>query len=175
MANLLNLERVSKAYGIRPLLSEVSLGISAGERIGIVGRNGDGKTTLLEVMTGLEQPDSGRVSRTRGLQIGYLHQGDALEDTHSVREAVLANRSDHEWAADPRTREIVEVLLAGVTLDRAVVGLSGGERRRCSLAALLRDPPGVRLLLAGHHLEQSGLAVAVAADDPDPLADRDAE
>ena len=137
MANLVNLERVSKAYGIRPLLTEVSLGISAGERIGIVGRNGDGKTTLLEVMTGLEQPDSGRVSRTRGLQIGYLHQGDALEDTHSVREAVLANRSDHEWAADPRTREIVEVLLAGVTLDRAVVGLSGGERRRCSLAALL--------------------------------------
>jgi len=137
MANLVNLERVSKAYGIRPLLTEVSLGISAGERIGIVGRNGDGKTTLLEVMTGLEAPDSGRVSRTRGLQIGYLHQGDALEDTHSVREAVLANRSDHEWAADPRTREIVEVLLAGVTLDRAVVGLSGGERRRCSLAALL--------------------------------------
>ncbi len=137
MANLVNLERVSKAYGIRPLLTEVSLGISAGERIGIVGRNGDGKTTLLELMTGLEEPDSGRISRTRGLQIGYLHQGDALEDTHSVREAVLANRSDHEWAADPRTREIVEVLLAGVTLDRAVVGLSGGERRRCSLAALL--------------------------------------
>jgi ATP-binding cassette subfamily F protein uup len=137
MANLVNLERVSKAYGIRPLLTEVSLGISAGERIGIVGRNGDGKTTLLEVMTGLEAPDSGRVSRARGLQIGYLHQGDALEDTHTVREAVLANRSDHEWAADPRTREIVEVLLAGVTLDRAVVGLSGGERRRCSLAALL--------------------------------------
>ena len=137
MANLLNLEHVSKSYGIRPLLADVSLGINAGERIGIVGRNGDGKTTLLEVMTGLEEPDSGRVSRQRGLLVGYLHQGDELDDTHTVREAVLGGRSDHEWAADPATREIVEVLLAGVTLDRAVLGLSGGERRRCSLAQLL--------------------------------------
>src|SRR6478735_9240021 len=113
MSNLLNLERVSKSYGVRPLLTEVSLGLGAGERIGIVGRNGDGKTTLLEVMTGLEEPDTGRVSRSRGLLVGYLHQGDELEDTHTVREAVLGGRSDHEWAADPRTREIVEVLLAG--------------------------------------------------------------
>ena len=135
--NLLNLERVSKAYGVRPLLSEVSLGVSAGQRIGVVGRNGDGKTTLLRVMTGLEQPDAGRVSRVRGLLVGHLHQEDRLSDTHTVREAVLGGLADHEWAADPRTREVVEVLLAGVTLDRAVVGLSGGERRRCSLAALL--------------------------------------
>jgi len=137
MANLLNLERVSKSYGVRPLLTDVSLGIGAGERIGIVGRNGDGKTTLLEVMTGLEEPDTGRVSRSRGLLVGYLHQGDELVDTHTVREAVLGGRDDHEWAADYRMREIVEVLLAGVSLDRPVVGLSGGERRRCSLAALL--------------------------------------
>jgi ABC transport system ATP-binding/permease protein len=137
MSNLINLERVSKSYGVRPLLTEVSLGIGAGERIGVVGRNGDGKTTLLEVMTGPEEPDAGRVSRQRGLLVGYLHQGDELDDTHTVREAVLGGRSDHEWAADPRSREVVEVLLAGVSLDRAVVGLSGGERRRCSLAALL--------------------------------------
>ncbi|GAB7006297.1 ABC-F family ATP-binding cassette domain-containing protein [Nocardioides sp. AN3] len=137
MANLLNLEHVSKSYGIRPLLADVSLGINAGDRIGIVGRNGDGKTTLLEVMTGLEQPDTGRVSRQRGLLLGYLHQGDQLVDSHTVREAVLGGRSDHEWAADSRTREIVEVLLAGVALDRPVLGLSGGERRRCALAELL--------------------------------------
>ena len=137
MSNLVNLEKVSKAYGIRPLLTEVSLGLAAGERIGIVGRNGDGKTTLLEIMAGLEPVDEGRVSRSRGLLIGYLHQGDELVDTHTVREAVLAGRADHEWAADPAMREIVEVLLAGVQLDRAVVGLSGGERRRCALAALL--------------------------------------
>ena len=137
MGNLLNLERVSKAFGIRPLLTDVSLGISAGERIGIVGRNGDGKTTLLRVMTGLEQPDSGRVSLSRGLTVGFLSQGDALDDTHTVREAVLQGRSDHEWAADAGMREVVEELLAGVELDRAVAGLSGGERRRCSLAGLL--------------------------------------
>ena len=137
MANLVNLERVSKAYGVRPLLSDVSLGVAVGQRIGVVGRNGDGKTTLLEVMTGQVPPDSGRVSLNRGLLIGFLHQHDALVDTHSVREAVLAGRADHEWAADARTREIVEELLAGVTLDRAVLGLSGGERRRCALAALL--------------------------------------
>ena len=137
MANLINLERVSKSYGVRPLLDDVSLGISVGERVGVVGRNGDGKTTLLEVMTGLEEPDAGRVSKTRGIEIGYLHQGDELVDTHTVREAVLAGREDHEWAADPTTRQVVEELLAGVTLDRAVVGLSGGERRRCALAALL--------------------------------------
>ncbi|HWM73416.1 MAG TPA: ABC-F family ATP-binding cassette domain-containing protein [Nocardioides sp.] len=137
MSNLLNLERVSKAYGVRPLLTDVSLGIGAGERIGIVGRNGDGKTTLLEVMTGLEPPDSGRVSHSRGMLIGYLHQGDELVDSHTVREVVLGGRSDHEWAGDPRLREIVDELLAGVELDRAVLGLSGGERRRCALAALL--------------------------------------
>ncbi len=137
MSNLVNLERVDKAFGIRPLLSEVSLGIASGERIGVVGRNGDGKTTLLRLITGEEHPDGGRVNRTRGLLTGHLRQGDELDDTHTVREAVLGGRLDHEWAADPTTREVVEVLLAGVTLDRAVIGLSGGERRRCSLAALL--------------------------------------
>ncbi len=136
-ANLLNLERVSKAYGVRPLLADVSLGVGAGDRIGIVGRNGDGKTTLLRVMTGLEEPDAGRVSRQRGLLVGFLAQGDELRDSHTVREAVLGGRSDHEWAAEARLREIVTELLAGVDLDRAVLGLSGGERRRCALAALL--------------------------------------
>ncbi|WP_300677863.1 ABC-F family ATP-binding cassette domain-containing protein [Nocardioides sp.] len=137
MANLLNLEHVSKSYGIRPLLDDVSLGVNLGDRIGIVGRNGDGKTTLLEVMSGIEEPDRGRVSQQRGLLLGYLHQGDQLDDTHSVREAVLGGRDDHEWAADGRTREVVEVLLAGIGLDRVVEGLSGGERRRCALAQLL--------------------------------------
>ncbi len=137
MSNLVNLEKVSKAYGVRPLLTAVSLGVAAGQRIGIVGRNGDGKTTLLNVMLGNEPPDSGRVSQARGLLAGHLRQGDDLVDTHTVRESVLAGRADHEWAADPGTREVVEVLLAGVSLDRAVVGLSGGERRRCALAALL--------------------------------------
>ncbi|KRB77938.1 glycerophosphodiester phosphodiesterase [Nocardioides sp. Root190] len=135
--SLLNLERVSKSYGVRPLLTEVSLGIGAGERIGIVGRNGDGKTTLLRLMTGTEEPDAGRVSRQRGLLVGVLTQRDDFEDSHTVREVVLGGMADHEWAADGRSREIVEVLLAGVELDRTIAGLSGGERRRCALAGLL--------------------------------------
>ncbi len=137
MANLVNLERVSKSYGVRILLDEVSLGVGEGDRIGVVGRNGDGKTTLLNLMAGREVPDTGRVSTSRGLHIGYLDQRDLLDDTHTVREVVLAGRADHEWAADSRMREVVEVLLAGIGLDRTVHGLSGGERRRCSLARLL--------------------------------------
>ena len=146
MVNLLNLEKVTKSYGVRILLDEVSLGVAEGERIGIVGRNGDGKTTLLNLMAGRETPDSGRVSLSRGLHIGYLDQRDLLDDTHSVREVVLAGKADHEWAADGRTREVVEVLLADVPLDRDVHGLSGGERRRCSLARLLLDDVDLLIL-----------------------------
>jgi len=135
--NLVNLERVHKSYGIRPLLDGVSLGVGAGERIGVVGRNGDGKTTLLRLIGDLEEPDRGRVSRSRGLHLGFLTQGDDLDPDATVRDAVLGDRADHEWAADAVTREIVEVLLAGVVLDRVVSSLSGGERRRCSLARLL--------------------------------------
>jgi ABC transport system ATP-binding/permease protein len=143
-ANLVNLERVSKSFGIRPLLADVSLGVAEGERVGVVGRNGDGKTTLLRVVAGLEEPDGGRVSRVRGLRLGHLPQGDDFATARraaraTVRHVVLGDRSDHEWAANAMTREVVEVLLADVDLDRHVDELSGGERRRTSLAALLLD------------------------------------
>ena len=178
MANLVNLERVSKAYDVRPLLTEVSIGVGGGERVGVVGRNGDGKTTLLQVLTGQEPPDSGRVSMSRGIVIGYLHQGDTLDDTHSVRDAVLAGRPDHVWAAEPHTREVVDELLAGVELDRAVIGLSGGERRRCALAELLLREHDLLVLdeptnhldveavswLAGHLVSLSSALVVVTHD-----------
>ena len=92
MANLVSLERVSKSYGVRILLDGVSLGVGDADRIGVVGRNGDGKTTLLNLLAGSEEPDGGRIARTRGLQVGYLDQRDELDDTHTVREVVLGEQ-----------------------------------------------------------------------------------
>ena len=135
--NLVNLERVHKAYGERRLLDDVSLGVSAGDRVGVVGRNGGGKTTLLRVLTKVEPADSGRVTHTRDLHVGYLPQRDAFADDETVRSVVLGALADHEWAADTRTREVVHELLAGLDLDREVGGLSGGERRRTGLARQL--------------------------------------
>ena len=178
MANLLNLEKVTKSYGIRILLDEVSLGVNIGERIGIVGRNGDGKTTLLRIMAELEEPDTGRVSHNRDLRIGFLDQSDLLDDTHSVRDVVLSGRADHEWAADARARDVVRVLLDGVSLERQVQGLSGGERRRCALARLLLDDDQLLILdeptnhldveavawLAEHLAKRSSALVVVTHD-----------
>ncbi|HZJ05863.1 MAG TPA: ABC-F family ATP-binding cassette domain-containing protein [Nocardioidaceae bacterium] len=176
--NLVNLERVHKSYGVRPLLDGVSLGIGLGERVGVVGRNGDGKTTLLRILAGLEEPDRGRVSRSRGIHLGYLTQGDDLDGSATVREAVLAARADHEWAADATTREVVEVLLAGVLLERVVDELSGGERRRCSLARLLLDEHDLVVLdeptnhldveavaWLAHHLARRTSALVVVTHD----------
>ncbi len=146
MANLVNLEKVSHSYGVRILLDEVSIGVGEGERIGVVGRNGDGKTTLLNLLAERLEPERGRISRTRGLHLGYLDQRDLLDDTHTVREVVLGGKADHEWAAESTTREVVEVLLAGVALDRVVHGLSGGERRRCALARLLLEDHDLLIL-----------------------------
>ena len=139
MANIVNAEHVSIAFGTRILLDDVSLGIGQGQRVGLVGRNGAGKTTLMSLVAGRLEPDSGRISRNRDARIGFLDQRDLFDETHTVREVVLAGKADHEWAADPGTREVVEELLAGIGLDRPVRGLSGGERRRCALARLLLD------------------------------------
>jgi ATP-binding cassette subfamily F protein uup len=144
--NLVNLERVSKSYGVRPILDQVSLGVGEGQRIGVVGRNGDGKTTLLRILAGREEPDGGRVSTSRDARTGFLSQTDDLDDEATVRHSVLGDLADHEWAADATSREVVEVLLAGIDLDRVVRDLSGGERRRCSLARLLLGDDSLLLL-----------------------------
>ena len=137
MANLINAERLSIGYGTRTLLDAVSLGLGRGDVIGVVGRNGDGKTTLLRLLTGVEEPDSGRVIRTGSTSIGYLHQADDFGPGESVRDVIVAGHADHVWAAEARTRAVVEHLLGGVDLDATVADLSGGERRRVALAALL--------------------------------------
>jgi ABC transport system ATP-binding/permease protein len=136
MANLINVERASVGYGTRTLLDAVSLGVDDGDAIGVVGRNGDGKTTLLQVLTGTGEPDSGRVTHTSGLSVGYLRQSDDFGDA-TVRDVIVGGRPDHVWAAEPDTRDVVSHLLSGVDLDSGVGRLSGGERRRVALAAVL--------------------------------------
>ncbi|HEX2400597.1 MAG TPA: ABC-F family ATP-binding cassette domain-containing protein [Mycobacterium sp.] len=136
MANLINVERATVGYGTRTLLDEVSLGVDDGDAIGVVGRNGDGKTTLLQVLTETRQPDSGRVTHTSGLSVGYLRQGDELLGA-TVREVIVGGRPDHVWAAEPDPRAVVSQLLSGVELDAEVSRLSGGERRRVALAEVL--------------------------------------
>ena len=145
-ANLISLEGVSIAYGVRPILDDVSLGVLVGDRVGVVGRNGDGKSTLLRIMAGLEEPDSGRVTRNRGAEVRMLAQHDDLEAHATVGRTVLGERAEHEWAADARTRGVVEHLLADLPLDRLVDGLSGGELRRVSLARILLEQSEVLLL-----------------------------
>ena len=108
-----------------------------GDRIGIVGKNGDGKSTLLHLFRGTQEPDSGRVTKRGGLTFGMLDQRDPLDDNATIREAALEGRADYEWASDNTSREIVEALLGGMSLDAKVGSLSGGQRRRADLARLL--------------------------------------
>ena len=110
MPNLINVERATVSYGTRTLLAQVSLGIDEGDAIGVVGRNGDGKTTLLQVLTSARPPDSGRVTHTSGLSVGYLRQGDDFVGT-TVRDVIVGGRPDHVWAAEPHTRDVVSHLL----------------------------------------------------------------
>jgi ABC transport system ATP-binding/permease protein len=162
MANLVNLEAVSKSYGVRPLLVGISLGVDTGDRIGVVGLNGGGKTTLLEVLAGLQAPDAGRISRIRGLRAAILTQRTDLPEQATIRHTVLAPlrvATEHEWAANPRVRAVLDGLgIPSLGLDRTVAGLSGGERHRVALAAAL--VPELDLLMLDeptNHLDIEGV------------------
>ncbi|MEV4676021.1 MULTISPECIES: ABC-F family ATP-binding cassette domain-containing protein [Actinomadura] len=135
--NLINLENVAKAYGPQPLLDAVSLGLDEGDRVGVVGRNGGGKSTLVAVLARETEPDAGRVTHARGLRLGYLTQRDAFPEGATVRSVVLGDRAEHEWAGDVRARDVLAGLLADLDLDAPLDGMSGGERRRVALARLL--------------------------------------
>ena len=133
----LGLEHVSLAFATKTIFTDVTQGVFEGDRIGIVGRNGDGKSTLLHLFKGTQEPDSGRVTKRGGLTFGMLDQRDPLDDDATVRAAALEGREDYEWAADNKSREIVEALLGGINLNARVGSLSGGQRRRADLARLL--------------------------------------
>lgn len=188
--NLISIEKVSKAFD-EALLNEVSLGISEGERIGIVGRNGGGKSTLLKLLAGIDQPDSGRITSANWARIGILHQVDN-NFSGLVRDFVVGSKKTHEWASDAGVREIFSGLFGGFSsevLDRAYNSLSGGEKRRVGIAKLLIEPLDLVLLdeptnhldiegvawLAGHIRKRRDLAVVVVTHDRwflDEIADQ---
>ncbi len=160
--NIINIEGVSKAFDIRPLLVDVSLGVSEGERIGIVGRNGGGKSTLLKVLAGVEPPDQGRVTRANWARLGMLAQVDTAEAGATVRDVVVGSKKTHEWASDSGVREIFAGLFGGYNselLDRPFGSLSGGEKRRVGIAKLLIEPLDIILLdEPTNHLDVEGVA-----------------
>lgn len=183
--NLVNLNAVSKHYASQTVLTDIALGVADGDRIGIVGRNGDGKSTLLRLIAGLEEPDAGTIVRTSGLDFAILDQGDDLDPHSTIRQELVGNRADHEWAGDSRIRSVLDGLLGGVDLERFPNGidtviepLSGGERRRIALAKLLIETHKLLLLdeptnhldvegvdwLARHLTERRGSLVVITHD-----------
>ncbi len=165
MANLVALERASVVFGTVNVLDELSTGVNTGQRIGVVGRNGGGKSTLLRVIAGEQPLDSGRVTRGGGVSVALLSQVDVLDPTHTVHEAVLGELPEHVWAGDPRIRDVLTGLLGGIAaeavggLDAVIGPMSGGERRRLALARLLVADPDVLLLdEPTNHLDVEGVA-----------------
>jgi ABC transport system ATP-binding/permease protein len=164
--NLANVESVSKVYGTRTLLDGISLGVGEGDRIGVVGRNGDGKTTLIRVLAKQEEPDSGRVTHVGGLRLGLLTQHDSLDPAATIRHEVIGDLPDHAWAGDARVRDVLTGLFGGLDLpgfpqglDTVIGPLSGGERRRIALAKLLiAEQDLVVLDEPTNHLDVEGIS-----------------
>jgi len=179
VANLVNLEDVTVAHGTKLLLDRVSLGIDDRDRIGVVGRNGGGKTTLLKTLLKVEEPHSGRVTHAGGLRVGMLTQDVRVDERLTAHQAILGDTAEHTWAGDARVREVLDGLgMHEVGLDAPVATMSGGERRRVALAALLigewdlvvLDEPTNHLdvegvaWLASHLKERRGAHVVVTHD-----------
>ncbi|WP_097948032.1 ABC-F family ATP-binding cassette domain-containing protein [Streptomyces sp. ms115] len=164
--NLVNVEQVSKVYGTRALLDGVSLGVSEGDRIGVVGRNGDGKTTLIRMLAKLEEADTGRVTHNGGLRLGVLTQHDSLDPKKTIRQEVIGDLADHEWAGSAKIRDVLTGLFGGLALpgfehglDTVIAPLSGGERRRIALAKLLIEEQDLIVLdEPTNHLDVEGIS-----------------
>jgi ATPase subunit of ABC transporter with duplicated ATPase domains len=158
VAHLLGAEALRLRYPTQVVFDGVTLGINDGDRIGIVGRNGEGKSSLLGMLTGRIRPDSGRVTRRGGVQVAALEQADTLDPAASVGSALVGDRPDHEWAGDARVRDVVAGLVADIDWTAAVGSLSGGQRRRVQLAALLiGDWDVIALDEPTNHLDVEGI------------------
>ncbi|RXZ43509.1 ABC-F family ATP-binding cassette domain-containing protein, partial [Agromyces binzhouensis] len=159
MAHLLGAERLHLEFPTRTVFDEVTLGIDEGDRIGIVGRNGDGKSTLLKLLAGRLEPDGGRVTVRRGVRIGMLDQADTVDPDATVAEAVVGGIDEHVWAGDAKVRDVIAGLLGDVPWQGRVGDLSGGQRRRVGLAALLIGDWDVLFLdEPTNHLDVEGIA-----------------
>ena len=180
--NLINAELISKSFDIKSLLTKVSLGISDLDRIGIVGRNGGGKSTLIKILAGSIPPDSGKVSRSKKVIFGTLNQFDLVDSKIRVNEYVLGSLKEYEWAANSEIRQIFSGLFgsdAKEFFNREFDSLSGGEKRRVGIAKLLIEPLNLILLdeptnhldvegvawLAKHLRERKNLAIVVITHD----------
>jgi len=159
--NLVNLEGISKAFDIRPLLTKVSIGVSEGDRIGIVGRNGAGKSTLMKIIAGIEKADEGRVTQGNSVRVGMLSQVDVADKNATVGDLVIGDRAKHEWASDSKIREVFTGLFGGFDdhlFERVFITLSGGEKRRVGLAKLLIDELDLIMLdEPTNHLDVEGV------------------
>ena len=146
MAFLLGCEKARVDFPSKTVFDGISLGVDDGDRIGIVGRNGDGKSTLLALLSGKLEPDEGRIIRTNGVSVGVLGQSDELDDEAQVGHCIVGDRPEYEWAADARTRSIISGIVGDIAWDATVKTLSGGQRRRVDLARLLVDDYDVIML-----------------------------
>lgn len=159
MVHLLGAENVSVSFATRTVLDSVSLGLNEGDRIGMVGRNGDGKSTLMRLLAQRTTPDDGRVTKRGDVNVGYLDQQDVLNGDLPVGVAIVGEAAEHEWASNPRIREIMDGLVGDVDWHAAVSSLSGGQRRRVALAKLLIEPHDVIMLdEPTNHLDVEGVA-----------------
>ncbi|MCA1170270.1 ATPase subunit of ABC transporter with duplicated ATPase domains [Kocuria sp. AG109] len=146
MAHLLGGESLHVRFPTRTVFEGVTVGVNEGDRIGIVGRNGDGKSTLLSLLGGRLEPDAGRVTKRSGITVGYLDQSDVLDGQDSVGRAIVGDAAEHEWASDPKIRDVVSGLVGDLDWAAPVASLSGGQRRRVALAKLLAGDWDVLML-----------------------------
>ncbi len=158
VAHLLGAEALHLEYPTQVVFESVTVGVNDGARIGIVGRNGDGKSSLMAMLTGRLAPDSGRVTQRGGLRVTALDQADTMPPQSTVGEVLVGDIPEHEWAGNPRIRDVVAGLAADLDWQTRVAALSGGQRRRVQLAALLiGDWDVIALDEPTNHLDIEGI------------------